>query len=1140
MKYDIRISLIPTVLKGIYLYKKKKYDAAEEIFSTLLIKQGNSAYLNFRYGMALYKNKKWDSANYYIQKAIELAPEIQSWKVQLATTERYKQNIDKFKVAEARKNLLKDPNSPEAILEYANSLLENKQYWLAKLQFQKYIELKPRSEFAFDKLGFICEKLSVFDEAIQYFGKASALAPLNKTYKYRIGYAYEMLGQLEKANSYYDLVTALATAKEDVALFGIGVLHAKRGLWDKALSAYLKFLDKTDSKNAELFYRIGVANERLYCWLDSAKAFEKAIELSGVINANWCFKCGQAYERAKDFQNAAKYYKEAVKRSNTYKDYWLFRLAYSLELAGHLEEANKFYQQSRRRKIAHAVNPKDVIKHKEEEFLSYYTEYYETLEVNDKQILFESFFGGNISCNPYAILSYMLEHKYDFTYIVVVKPETVIPDNLKFNKDIIFINRGSDAYLRYLCTAKYLVNNVSFPFYFIRKPNQVYLNTWHGTPMKTLGKDIKSPFQDHANVSRNFLHATHLISPNRHTTDIILEKYDIKDLFRGEIAETGYPRIDLSFNLTDKRKEEIYQKLGFNNKKPIVFYAPTWRGTSQSKDFDTEKLQNDLRKLKSEKYNLVFRGHHLVESILSNIKLDVVVAPKDIDSNELLGVCDILITDYSSIIYDFLALNKPAISYVYDFDEYKEERGLYFTKGEMVGDICSTISEVKQSILKNLSQNRTNVLERDIKKYSYLDDGRATQRAVEFMLNNDKSSVYHYERKKSDIFFEGPFIPNGISRSFLNLMSTLDSDGKNITVLINGTDIAQDNKRLTEFSNLSDNITVLSRVGRTPMTLEELWIKAKFEETYQVYSEEFKDKLMHIYQRECRRILGDSVFDNAVHFEGYALFWVLLFSQISAKQHVIYQHNDKYKEWKGRFPYLEGVFRTYQFYDKIVSVSEKTMENNIANLAKEFSIPINKFEYCNNPINIEQIISSSNEKIEMEDEFNSFDGIKFINIGRMSHEKDQLKLIDAFSEVHSKHTNTRLFILGDGVLKVDLEERIKALSLTQSVFLLGQKLNPFPYLKQADIFVLSSNHEGQPMVLLESLTLGTSIIATDIVGNRSILGEHYGLLVENSKQGLIDGMNQYIEEGTKKDFFDPYLYQEDAINKFKALLEIRG
>ncbi|MCL7710659.1 CDP-glycerol glycerophosphotransferase family protein [Actinobacillus pleuropneumoniae] len=1136
MKHNVKLSSLPSLLQGLYLYKHHQYQKAQKIFSKILEKQPKNAYLNFRYGMSLYKDKKWNEANYFIQKAVELAPEQESWKKQLATTERYKNDSSKIKVAENKKNLEKQPNSPEYIWEYAVSLIDSKQYWLAQFQLEKYIELRPDSERAFYQLGIVAEKLANYEQAFSYFQKASQFDPLNRNYKYRMGYNLEKLGHLDQARMCYDLVTSLSNAGDEVIDFGIGALHAKRGLWDLAVSAYLEFQVKTGSQNPELFYRIGLANERLYQWAESATAFEQAVTLSEVINANWCFKCGQAYERAGNFEKSAEFYQEAVKRSDHYNDYWWYRLALVLEKLGKYEQSVSAFQNSRRRKLAYSVNPKNVIKHKEEEYLSYYTEYYETLELDEKLVLIESFFGGNISCNPYAILSYMLGNNYDYTYVVVIKDGTVIPDNLKFNRKIIFIKRGSDAYLRYLCTAKYLINNVSFPYYFIRKEGQIYLNTWHGTPMKTLGKDIKNPFMDHANVSRNFLQATHIISPNRHTTDIILEQYDVKDLFSGKLAETGYPRIDLAFNLTGKRREEIKEKLGLSNKKPVVFYAPTWRGTSQSKDFDTTKLQSDLKKLKSDKYNLIFRGHHLVEQLLETINLDVIVAPKDIDSNELLGFCDLLITDYSSIIYDFLALNKPAISYIYDYEEYDAERGLYLKPEEMSGTVCTTITDVKNAILENIALGKTNVSEQDINKYSYLDDGKATKRTVEFMFDRDDSCVYKYERKKSDIFFEGPFIPNGISRSFLNLMASIKDSEKNITLLINGADIAQDQKRLAEFDNLPSNVTVLSRVGRTPMTLEELWVRNKFEETYQMYSESFTETLLKVYKREVRRLLGDSLFENAIHFEGYSLFWVLLFSQINAKKHIIYQHNDKYKEWKGRFPYLEGVFNSYVFFDQIVSVSEKTMENNILNLSKSFNIPKEKFTFCNNPINIQQILSSAEEDIEMESEFTSFNGQKFINIGRMSHEKDQLKLIEAFCEAKKVHANIRLFILGDGVLKQDLTNKIKELSLEKDVYLLGQKKNPFPYLKQADVFILSSNHEGQPMVLLESLTLGTPIIATDIVGNRSILGDNYGVLVENSKDGLVKGINIYMEQGGRKDSFDPYEYQNDAMAKFYSLL----
>ena len=88
---------------------------------------------------------------------------------------------------------------------------------------------------------------------------------------------------------------------------------------------------------------------------------------------------------------------------------------------------------------------------------------------------------------------------------------------------------------------------------------------------------------DYANVARNFLQATHIISQNRYTNDILLDKYNIKDLYSGKVADTGYPRVDLTLNLTEDKKQKIFNELGLNPNKPVVVYAPTWRGTSEQK-----------------------------------------------------------------------------------------------------------------------------------------------------------------------------------------------------------------------------------------------------------------------------------------------------------------------------------------------------------------------------------------------------------------------------------------------------------------------------------------------------------------------------------------------------------------------------
>ncbi|MGP5530329.1 CDP-glycerol glycerophosphotransferase family protein [Psychrobacter celer] len=1140
-QYKIEIRSLPLVLKATYYYQERLYGKASELYAEALAIQPDNAYLNFKYGMTFYKRKKWSDAHGFIKKAVELNPHNSEWKKQLSTTSRFVKSPVKSKEIDLKKKVEEKPNDANYISDYAETLFNNKKYWMSKLQYQKLLQITPGSEVALFKVGLIAEKLSNYREALDYFMQVESINAQNMTYKYHIGLCHEMLGEFEDARIYYEVIEADAGRESATAKYGVGALHAANGHWRLALKNYKFFKDSidTDATYADvLHYRIGVACEKLFQWDEAALAYERALELSDFRPAGWCYKCGEAYEKSGQISEAIEFYREAVSRTSDYKDYWWFRLGSAYEKNASYKEASEAFYESRRRKYLHAVSPKGLIQNKNQDYLSYYAEYYETLKVNENIVLVESFLASTISGNPYALLSHMLNSGYDFKYIVVVKPDTVVPDSLKGNKSVIFIMRGSDAYLRYLCTAKYLINNVSFPYYFTRKPEQVYLNTWHGTPMKTLGKDIKEPFQDHANVARNFLQATHIISPNRYTSEILLDRYDVKNLFSGKIAETGYPRVDLGYNLIADRIASIKDFMGLNFSKPVVLYAPTWRGTSDSKRFDVDKLKKDLIYLSDKKYQVVFKGHHFTEKLVEDIALaNVSIAPKELDTNEILGVTDILITDYSSIIFDFLIFNRPVISYIYDYDDYESSRGLYTSREDMLGDVCSDIKLVKKSIIKNLNAKTTNVSQLHLDKYIPHDDGRATERVINFMLHGENSYTWEYEKKKQLLFFEGPFIPNGISRSFLNLMSSISKDDYDIALIINGSDIKKHSNRLDEFKRLPKEVTVISRIGSMPMSLEEISVRNSFESNYDLSSFDFERKLRKIYEREARRLLGDAKIHTAINFEGYALFWVALFSNLKADKKIIYQHNDKYQEWKTRFPYLQGVFNLYQDYDVIASVSQETMDNNKKNLIPIFNIPNEKFTYINNTLDVKSIVEGAHKDIQLEDCFSCFSGIRLINIGRMSHEKDQIKLIEAFKVVREKFEDIRLYILGDGDLRYDIEQKISDLGLESDVYLLGQVDNPFIYLKQSDAFVLSSNHEGQPMVLLESLTLGIPVIATDIVGNRSVLGDKYGSLVENSKEGLIDGMFSFLENGSSEIEFDFDSYQKEAIEKFYSIID---
>src|SRR5699024_872065 len=134
----------------------------------------------------------------------------------------------------------------------------------------------------------------------------------------------------------------------------------------------------------------------------------------------------------------------------------------------------------------------------------------------------------------------------------------------------------------------------------------------------------------------------------------------------------------------------------------------------------------------------------------------------------------------------------------------------------------------------------------------------------------------------------------------------------------------------------------------------------------------------------------------------------------------------------------------------------------------------------------------------------------FITIGRLSPEKDHMKLIQSFYELSKTHSDIKLYIVGEGVLKTQLEQLVDRLNLNNRVIFTGQLNNPYPLLNMCDCFVLSSNSEGQAIVLLEALILGKPVITTDIPGPRSVVDGGYGMIVENSVTGLTQGMGDFL------------------------------
>lgn len=195
-----------------------------------------------------------------------------------------------------------------------------------------------------------------------------------------------------------------------------------------------------------------------------------------------------------------------------------------------------------------------------------------------------------------------------------------------------------------------------------------------------------------------------------------------------------------------------------------------------------------------------------------------------------------------------------------------------------------------------------------------------------------------------------------------------------------------------------------------------------------------------------------------------------------------------------------------------------------------------KFVTCPNAINSKQLLVNAAKELDTDLQEWLGTAVCFATFGRLSPEKAPAKLIRAFSVLSAEHPEAKLVILGQGPLHNELQKLVNALNMQRHIKLGGQRATPFPLLRRADCFVLSSDHERQSMVLLEAMVLHKAIIATDIPGNRSMVENGYGLLVDNSEKGLLDGLLRFFQGQIQAGQFDVERYNQTALATFHNIV----
>lgn len=797
-----------------------------------------------------------------------------------------------------------------------------------------------------------------------------------------------------------------------------------------------------------------------------------------------------------------------------------------------------------------------------------YAKYYKNLLIDDKVILYDSYFGRGMICNPYALFLALLDNEdfQDYTHVWVIEDKygnEPVMEQFQHHKNVFVIGRHSDDHLRYLASAKYIVTNVSLPFYYCKKEGQVYVNTWHGTPVKSLGYDMPDAPVTISNVLRNFLSADYIVSANPFLTSVFLDKYKLDGLYEGIIIEEGYPRNDLLFH-TDKDTVISNMKkygLDIDPKKEIILYAPTWKGSDYNHPtVDVDEYIHFKRTIESmidtDRYQVLLKPHQVVyKELKKSGRISDALIPAFIDTNELLSVTDILISDYSSIFYDYLATDRPVIFYIPDLAEYRNYRGLYMEPEDLPGPCFTKLSEVGE-VINNLEHYKNEYRSSYEKTKAFAcpkDDGNVCRRIIDIVFygrtsdenGNEYKLIQCENKKKKLLFFGGGLRMNGISTALRTMLDYIDYDKYDVTVYAGNLKFADSKEMICTFNK---NIRIFSRVSYTPATFGEM-IRNDFLRVFGFHAPLMKQiypKAM--YDREFIRCFGESRFDTVIDYSGYGSFYSILLLSSTGSKKLIWQHNDlfteKHKKVNGKKPHsreLRVVFSTYPFYDKIVGCSEATMQVNLEKIG--YQDLADKCCFVRNAANFDRVLSGAEESFTTDtakdagvSELLDSDLISFVNMGRLSPEKNQAALIQAFARLHKEHPNTRLYIIGDGALMTELKSLIHTLHLDGKVIMTGNMENPFMLMKECDCFILPSLHEGQPVSLLEARLLGLPIIMSDFSSAKSSLFENCQLLIRTAVEDIYDGMTAFMEGRVPVCEFHYEDYNKITMKQFEEII----
>ena len=351
--------------------------------------------------------------------------------------------------------------------------------------------------------------------------------------------------------------------------------------------------------------------------------------------------------------------------------------------------------------------------------------------IKKKKAVFCNYNGKGFACNPkYLAIEMNRRGGWEIVWLVSDMSNS-FPDYVKK------VKYGSVRATYELATAGVWIDNQRKLWFHRKRKNQFFLETWHGAgiPMKKIGADnprnVGNKPYERTSLHMNRI-ADLMISNSVACTEIFHRTF----LYSGEILECGYPRNDILVNTPTDLKGRVYQELGISKQSKTVIYAPTYRNGRQTDMYrlDATKIIDAFKKKYGGDWKLVLRLHPTMQQKTKEIMTDdknVINGSKYSDMHELLAVCDVLISDYSSVISEFAITSKPVFLYAEDINEYAVERDFYTDYYSLPFPIAESNEKLVRNILEYDEITTKEETEKFLEKIGMHEYGNASEVLVD-------------------------------------------------------------------------------------------------------------------------------------------------------------------------------------------------------------------------------------------------------------------------------------------------------------------------------------------------------------------------------------------------------------------------